>query len=176
MKLLNYPEFRQTYIWDCGAKAIQSVLVYYGIDVDEADIMKYAKTNSRYGTSPENMIKVAEKYELEIDAKEMKIVELKKYLDEKIPVVLLLQAWPKHKVKNWKEHWKHSHYAVAIGYDKSKIYFEDPYAINRTYLTEKELKDRWHGMYNSSQKHYNWGLAVFGKKPDYSANKIIHMN
>jgi ABC-type bacteriocin/lantibiotic exporter with double-glycine peptidase domain len=49
MKMLKFPELRQTYEWDCGANAIQSVLVYHGIQLSEEVVIKQAKT-TRSGT------------------------------------------------------------------------------------------------------------------------------
>jgi len=40
MKILDFPELRQTFNYDCGAKALQSVLAYYGIDIREEEIIK----------------------------------------------------------------------------------------------------------------------------------------
>lgn len=38
--MLNFPELRQTYGYDCGAKATEAVLAYFGMDIREDLIMK----------------------------------------------------------------------------------------------------------------------------------------
>lgn len=64
---------------------------------------------------------------------------------------------------------------VAIGYDGDKFLFEDPNAFYRTFLTEKELIGRWRSV-EDGNKVMNHGIAVYGKKPSYEHNKIIHMD
>jgi len=51
MKILEFPELRQTYEYDCGANALQGILAYYGMEIREELIIKSAKTNKIYGTS-----------------------------------------------------------------------------------------------------------------------------
>lgn len=172
MKKLNFPELRQTYEYDCGAKALQSVLVYYGIEISEENLLKTAGTNKIRGTTRKGMTRVLKKYGLKSDDKEMKIKELKTYINKKIPVIILLQAWDN--VPDYSKKYKDGHWAVAIGYDKNKIIFEDPYSFERTYLTEKELKERWHSK-ERKMKIKNYGIAVYGKIPKYDSKKIIHM-
>jgi len=47
MKMLDFPNARQTFEYDCGAKAMHAVLAYYGVNANENEILKIAKTNKR---------------------------------------------------------------------------------------------------------------------------------
>lgn len=174
MKIKNFPNFRQTYEYDCGAQALQSVLAYYGIDIRSEKIMKLAGT-SKTGTPIKNIKKIAEKFGLKTKMSEMSILDVKKYIDKKIPVILLLQAWTEKKNIDWVNDWRNGHYAVAIGYDSKKIYFEDPSSIFRTFLTYSELEKRWHDKV-SNNKYINYGVAIYGKNPSYNPEKLIHMD
>ena len=176
MKILKFPISKQTFDYDCGAKAMQSILTYYGIDLLEIEIIKIAKSNSD-GTPIHGMIKVAKHFGFNAKAEKITIDKLKKYINRKIPVILLIQAWAKRKIKNWKNDWKDGHYVVAIGYDKKRIYFEDPYAVLRTYLTYSELEERWHDIDSSTGKKYEHSgiILLSDKKGSYNPDKIIHM-
>jgi len=174
MKQLEFPELRQTYKWDCGAKALQAVLTYYGIEIREELLIKYAKTDSKNGTSILKMQYVLKKFKLKFDAKSMAIKDLKDYIDREIPIIILLQAWNGKNI-NYTNDFHDGHWVVVIGYDTEKIIFEDPYSFERTFLKNKELENRWHAKENGN-KIFNYGIAVFGKKPKYNSDKIIHMD
>jgi len=174
IKQLDFPELRQTYDRDCGAKSLQAVLTYYGIEIREEFIIKYAKTNSKDGTSIAKMQYVLEKFNLKFDAKEMSIKDLKSYIDRKIPIIILLQAW-NGKPINYSNDFHDGHWVVVIGYGANKIFFEDPSSFERTFLKNKELELRWHAKENDN-KIFNFGIAVFGKKHEYNSEKIIHMD
>jgi ABC-type bacteriocin/lantibiotic exporter with double-glycine peptidase domain len=174
MKILPFPELRQAYTYDCGAIVAEAILEYYGLDVREGIILKIAKT-TRAGTPPRKIIKIFEKYGLKCKAGEFAIKELKKFIDKKIPVILLVQAWTFNKKVNWEKDWKDGHYVVAIGYDKKKIYFEDPVSLMRTYLNYNELDKRWHDTDAKGKKYIHYGIAVFGKRPKFNPKKKIHM-
>jgi len=175
MKMLSLPRLRQTYNYDCGVKAFQAVLVYYGIEVREDILIKQTKT-SKQGTSPEDVIRVAKDYGLKVIYGEMSISEIKKYIDKKIPVILSLQAWTDKKNPDWRKNWKDGHYAVAIGYTKDRVFFEDPSSFNPTYLNYDELEKRWHDVDKNGKKYFHYGIALFGKKPTFKKDKIIHMD
>jgi ABC-type bacteriocin/lantibiotic exporter with double-glycine peptidase domain len=162
MKILDFPELRQAYEYDCGASALQSILAYYGIDIREELIMKYLKTNLRNGTSINNITKVLKKFNLKFESRKMTILEIKNYINKKIPVLILIKAWDD-------DHW-----VVAIGYDKERIIFEDPYLLKRTFLKNEEFLKRWHTDEIDS-KHPNHGIAVFGKELKLKKNDFIHM-
>ncbi len=177
MRWIDFPNLRQTFEYDCGAKAMHAILAYYGINTNEYDVLRIARTGPRLGTSLHGMLAVAKHFRLNARIEEISIEELKKYIDKKMPIILLLQAWPNHTVKNWKNHWADGHYVVAIGYDRKKIYFEDPYSILRTYLTYKELERRWHGWGDSrKERRHNVGIIVEGRKGLYSSTRAVHMD
>lgn len=176
MEIKNFPEVRQTYEYDCGAKALQAVLQYYGIDLSEEKIMRISGTNQKTGTSISGIIKVLNKNKLKQDARQFTLKEIKRYINKKIPVILILQAWTSKKKINWEKDLSDGHYVIAIGYDKEKIYFEDPYSIFRTYLTFKELYKRWHSKKNGKKQFVHYGIAVHGKRPSFNLKKKIHMD
>ncbi len=164
MKILPFPELRQAYDWDCGASAIQSILIYYGIDVRAGLIIKEAGTNHDHGTTPENMKAVFKSYKLKCTSGKITIDEIKDYINKKTPVILLLQAWTRQENVDWKNDWDDGHYVVAIGYDSKRIYFEDPYSLSRTYLSYDDLLLRWHHRDSNGKKYLNWGLVVTGQR------------
>jgi ABC-type bacteriocin/lantibiotic exporter with double-glycine peptidase domain len=177
MPSLDFPECLQTFKYDCGAKAIQAVFAYYGIEFLENVLLKEAKTSRRAGTMSDDMCRVLKKHGLEIDAREMTIVDLKEFIDKKIPVIIRLQAWDEETIKrahDYTDEFGDDHWVVVIGYEKKKIIFSDPYSFERTFLTEKELMVRWHGK-EKGKKNFCLGIAAFGKKPLFSSQKMFHM-
>lgn len=83
MHILDFPILRQTYNYDCGAKALQCVFEYYGIDVREDHIMKIAHTNSKDGTSIDNLVKTAKHYWLKAESRALNIEDIKNLLIKK---------------------------------------------------------------------------------------------
>jgi ABC-type bacteriocin/lantibiotic exporter with double-glycine peptidase domain len=174
MKLIDFPRGRQTYGYDCGAKALQMVLVYYGIELREDKIIKMAKTTTA-GTPIAGILHVAEKYGLHAEAKQMTIDDLKKYISHKKPVILVLQAWTEKDHVNWKKDWADGHYVVAVGYDRKRIYFEDPAAFLRTYIPIKDLMARWHDVDTEGKKYFNYGIVFHGLRHKFEEDKFEKM-
>ncbi len=170
--LKDFPELRQTYSYDCGAKALQSVLAYYGIeDAREDQIIRVAKTTET-GTNPKNMVLAIEHYALTPEAREMAIADVTGFIKKGIPVIVLLQAWTETPNVDWKNDWEDGHYVVAIGYDDEKIVFEDPSSFQRTYLSFDELEERWHDVDVHGKKYVHFGIAVYGKEPPHHKGLI----
>jgi ABC-type bacteriocin/lantibiotic exporter with double-glycine peptidase domain len=175
MRGFNFPESRQCSDYDCGANAIGSVLAYYGIDLNESDIIKIAGTTKKAGTPISGMKKLFRKFKLKYKEGKMDINSLKQHIKKKVPVIIALQAWEDKKIKNWKNVWAFGHYAIPVGYDKKRIYFEDPASIFRAYISFEELEEKWHDEdYKTKKKYVHWGIAVFGKPA--KKNKKIHMD
>jgi len=175
MKVLNLPRQHQTYGYDCGAAVLEIVLAYYGIELREELVMKRAGTTIN-GTPIKGIVDTAAKLGLKCASKAMTIDEVKKYLDRKIPVILLLQAWTSKKKVNWEKDWADGHYVIAIGYNREKVVFQDPYSFKLTYLKYDELEQRWHDIDSKGRKYVHHCIAIQGRKPEFSKHRIIHMD
>ena len=125
--ILNFPELRQTYNYDCGATATQCILGYYGIEIREDIIMKRLKTDPEEGSSWKRIIRLMHSHGLKTEHGTFTIEKLIKHIDDHQPVLLALQAYPDDISKvNWKSDFDDGHYVTAIGYNQNSIIFEDP--------------------------------------------------
>lgn len=175
--MIDLPIGRQTFDFDCGAKALQLVMAYYGVDIREDELIKRLKTN-KYGTSIKNMISVAKKEGFKVFAKSgVSLATLKQYLDKKQPVIVLVQAWAERymTLEDWKEDITDGHYVIVIGYNDNIIVFEDPASFRRTWMTEEEFMVRWHDVNpRTKEKYEQFAMVLFGKQP---ARKLLeHMD
>lgn len=175
--IIDMPSGRQTYNFDCGAKSLQLIFAYYGIDIREDMLIKELACDS-YGTLADNMRVVAEKYGFEVLAKSgMSIETIKKYIDDKRPVIVLVQAWADRymTIKDWKEANEHGHYVIVIGYKDDKIIFEDPSSFPRTWMTEEEFLARWHYTDIRTQRNMDrFAIVLLGKEP-VKTKRLEHM-
>ena len=182
IKLLEFPELRQTFNYDCGVTSLQQVLCYYGIEIRESyllDDLKAVHTDIfDNGVKLSAIKKYAEKKGLDAEIKTDLVPEdLKSYIDKKIPVIVLLQAWRDSKSpKEWSEDYVDGHYVTAIGYSKNRIIFEDPSSFNRTALGFTELAERWHDIADDNKTHLSGAAVIITGTPKFKANKITHMD
>ena len=63
MKVIEYPETRQVFSFDCGANALVSVLVFAGLEEREDRVAVLAGT-TKAGTSTEGILRVLRYYGL----------------------------------------------------------------------------------------------------------------
>ena len=92
--------------------------------------------------------------------------------------ILLLQAWRDYSKDNldWNTDYNDGHYVVAIGYNDTCLFFEDPSSVVRTYLTFEELETRWHDVDdNNKTKNHHVAVVIKGNK-QFKSNLIIHMD
>jgi ABC-type bacteriocin/lantibiotic exporter with double-glycine peptidase domain len=171
MKILQFPELRQIFCYDCGACALSCILAYNGIDQREDCIMKMAGTTGD-GTSTSGIIRVLDYFGLEYVVGILTIDDLKQAIDQQYPTIITLQAYKTSSLP-YTECWDDGHYVVAIGYDAKRIFFEDPSSYKRTWLSHLELSDRWHDV-DLKGKIFNWGCTV-KSKPKFKPNESIHM-
>lgn len=170
---LEVPLVRQSTSFSCGAASFLSVLGYYGFSPREQQIMQLMDT-SFGGTDPESFVKAAKFFKLKTEMKEnISHDTIVKLLNENVPVVLAIQAWNGDKNKDYKNEWQDGHWVVTIGYDDEGYYFMDPSQIGYSYLTKKELDDRWHDKSKQNDKTYNrLAVIVYGKKPEFDYDEI----
>lgn len=176
-KILDVPVTRQTYDYDCGAKALQTLLAYYGIDIREDVLMKELKTSKVDGSSVDEIRTFAKAQGFRVIARQnMSIETLKDHIDQGDPVLVLLQAWANKRLtpEEWKNNNDDGHYVIVIGYGKDRIIFEDPSSFSRTWLTLKEFRERWHDINPENGKILQrFGMVLAGKDP--IGQTMLHM-
>lgn len=154
--VLQYDDF------DCGISCMQGICAYYGEDINEVKLIRKIRPSRQNGTCISDITDFFLRKGYKVKAGSMTISDLIKYLNKKIPVILLLQAWG-NKDTNYETTQAFGHYVIAIGYDSKRILFEDPAIFGTGYLTYNSLKKRWHGL--DGELRIQYGIAVFGKPP-----------
>ncbi|MDD4877210.1 MAG: cysteine peptidase family C39 domain-containing protein [Dehalococcoidales bacterium] len=176
---IDLPSGRQTFDFDCGAKALQLVLAYYGLDIPEINLLEEMKVSTE-GTPLKNMMAVAEKHGFKVYAKcYFTLQKVKEYVDKNIPVIVLVQAWAKKlmSLEEWKHDYDDGHYAIIVDHYGSVLVFEDPASFSKTWMTEKEFMARWHDVDTTSNaKLEHFGMALFGKEPSPKHRMMEHMD
>lgn len=173
MKIIEYPETRQVFYFDCGADALVSLLVFAGIEEREDRIMLLAGT-TKSGTSTAGILRVLRYYGLPFHARQrMRVNDLRRAVDAGYPTLLTLQAY-RESHRPYRELWQDGHYVVAIGYDDRRIFFEDPSAFHRTWLADEELHQRWHDV-DRGRRIHQWGCAVL-TSGQFKAGRHLHMD
>lgn len=179
---LDFPDLRQTENFDCGAVALQGVLIYYGVDVREGDLLKLLGTTSvdivENGTKMSSMLDVARHYGFKAEVRrEMKIEEMLGLVEGGVPVIMLMQAWRDYsKNAEWKADEDDGHYVVAIGKEGNNVIIEDPSLTVRGWVGIEELDERWHGIDDDETTEVNHaGVVVFGR-PEYDSSHYVHID
>jgi len=91
--LIDIPGGRQTFDYDCGAKALQLVFAYYGIDFRE-DLLLQELSCTPDGALVKNIVAVAEKQGFKVSVESgSSLDKIKKAIDAGRPVIVLVQAW-----------------------------------------------------------------------------------
>ena len=160
---VDVPGVQQRDDYSCGAAALMSVCSYFGVGPD--DLEEYKKelgTNEENGTNVYEILKMARRLGLEADIHHgMTLDDLRKRLDEGAPVIVSIQAYG-DPVTYYRD--DNGHYVVAVGYDESNFYFEDPVLPGRRgFLPVKEFDRRWHDDEGTNEKpdvHAHLGVVV----------------
>ncbi|MFN8673134.1 MAG: C39 family peptidase [Candidatus Sericytochromatia bacterium] len=169
------PLARQSTDYTCGVGSLQSIMMYYGDEYMEGELAKSLKSDPNEGTAYANIKKFSEEngYSVKI-YKDMKIEDLKKLIDNKKPVLVLLQAWSE-KPTDYSKDWEDGHYSIAIGYDDKRFYFMDPSSLGYyTYIPTKDFLDRWHDT-DTNEKLNHFGMVIEKGTPKYNHNNLIMM-
>lgn len=172
---------RQSTEYSCGASALQSVLSYWGKDLDEEELMKLLKTTSETGTYPEDILRVARELGFVAELKEnLSIEDLEKSTSKGIPVIALGQAWRSRAdaKKAPEEDWQDGHYIVILAVDEDYVYFEDPFIrMGKGFIPKKKFEKHWHNIGgrtpSDTSKQTHLGIIIKGERPaDKSLKKL----
>jgi predicted double-glycine peptidase len=172
--LVHVPQVRQPDSYSCGVACVQSILGYYGIEADYETIKKGVKADPKSGVDHRNLIKFLKEQGLEVELnKGMLLSDLQSFIDQEIPVIVVLQAWAKTST-DYEKDWDNGHYAIAIGYDMDNVYFMDPSTLGAyAYISIDEFASRWHDQ-DMDIKLRQAGIVVKGEKRyDHDAFKKL---
>jgi predicted double-glycine peptidase len=159
----DFPTFRQTTNYTCGAACVKVVLEYMGLDYGEMDLAKLLKSNKDDGTNFNEMAKFIRKHGAYTSLSPMTVDDLKVCINDNAPVIVAIQAWNEEDNHDYSTEWSDGHYVVVIGYDdeNNRLYFEDPSDDKRNYLPVEEFKKRWHDHDANGKIYINYGLAIY---------------
>lgn len=170
--IIDFPLTRQSTNYTCGANVVQSILYYYWENIREDILEKELWTDPEKWTPIKNIKRFFKDKWFLINMWKMTINDLKNYIDNNIPVIILIQAWKDDFNKtDYKNIWEDWHYVLAIWYDDTSIIFNDPSILHKWYITYKELYNRWHDT-DEKKRYINWWMAVYWKKVMYSSQII----
>ncbi|MDP4223798.1 MAG: C39 family peptidase [Bacteroidota bacterium] len=175
IKVFDFPNTRQSFDYSCGPGAVQAVMAYYGKEFRESELIDLLKTDKTDGTLVKEIVRFLNSQGLSVDVKEhMTKDELLRYVDKKIPVITLIQAWGSEADFNnhYKETWNDGHFVVVIGYTRNDVICSDPALFKKGYIPLQEFIDRWHDYDEGETKTYQLGLAVYGMKPAYEQKSL----
>jgi predicted double-glycine peptidase len=163
---------RQVTEYSCGASALQSVLAYWGKDIDERELMKLMGTTEEEGTYPDKIAHAARSLGFEAEVKEnLTLDEVRKFTDPGNPMIALAQVWRSAKSgKTAAEEWDAGHYISVLGVDDDNVYFQDPYVrMCKAFAPRKMFEDHWHqimgGAATKNRKLMHLGILIRGKRP-----------
>lgn len=150
----------QAFDYSCGVAALQSILYYYGKEFRHDELAKVLEPDPLNGTNYQKMVDFVRSLGFRVEVRtQMLLDELKKVIDNRKPVLVLIQAWPDSPVQ-WSESWGEGHYAVAVGYDEKYIYFMDPSTLGHyTFIPIPEFLERWHDM-DGQAKLVHFSLVI----------------
>jgi len=168
--IMMLPKSHQTTSNSCGGACLRSIMRYYGIDIPEHKVNELAKI-SHEGIDPEMITSAAAKFGLKSKIfQNWNINGIKKFLNKKIPVIVGIVAWG-HDDKDYSKD-DDGHYVVATGYDKCRIYFEDPSIKDndnsKGFLSWLEFYYRWHDVDGKMI-----GIPIWS---DNKINKVLSKN
>lgn len=167
------PSVCQSSDYDCGAAALRAIAEYFKVGPeDQKDFIKVVKAKKATGSSPENIIKAAKSFGLNVKSKiGMTLEELKDTISQGRPVICSMQAWGE---KSDYPKDKSGHYIVAIGFDDGKIYFEDPSIHGkRGFLSFDEFDERWHDEESGGRKLKHFGITMWKDCPDKDCAYVL---
>ncbi len=175
--MIDLPSGRQTFDFDCGAKALQLVMAYYGVDVREDELIQELRCNDD-GVSIKNMEAVARRSGFQVASQfHLSVEKVKEYVDRNQPVIVIVQAWAERymTLADWIQDNDDGHYVVVIGHAGNIIVFEDPSSFRKTWMTEEEFVARWHDLDTETGEVIDrFGMVLSGREP--TAKKLEHMD
>lgn len=151
------PAVRQRDDYDCGPAVLQSILAYYGVVYEYESLAKRLKVCKRQGTATKAIVRVARSAGLRVAVRERFTLDLlRQSLDRCRPVVVAMSAYGD------------GHWAAAVGYDRQRIYLQDPIrGEHLAYLNVEEFMTRWTDRDTDGTVLERLGITIWKPNPPY---------
>jgi len=122
--------------YTCGPASLRSIFYFYGVSVSEQELVEAGEIKED-GTDVPIMRYLARQYGFSFWSKDnATITEMRRWLERKIPVLILYQDWGPPNGKN-------GHYAVITGINKDYVEIADPsnyqYADGNKFANTKRM-------------------------------------
>ena len=163
---------RQATEYSCGASALQAVLSYWGMEVEEEALMKLLHTTPEEGTYPEDIVRGAQSLGFTAELKHsLTLEEVEQFTAEGDPMIALAQLWRSetNSPAAVTEDWDDGHYVVVLGVDDDYVHFQDPYArMSKGFMPRASFVEHWHqvmgGDLRKNPKLMQVGIFIRGKE------------
>jgi predicted double-glycine peptidase len=161
---------RQTTEYSCGASALQSVLAYWGKEVDERELMRLMGTTEEEGTYPERIAAAARALGFEAEVRQgLTLDEVQRITAEGDPMIALGQVWRGEKSGELGEDWEAGHYFSVLGVDAENVYTQDPYVRNcKAFVPRDFFEAHWQhvmgGKVGTNPKLVHLGIVIRGRE------------
>ena len=169
--LLELPDVRQQFPYDCGAAATMSVCQYFGVGpATEADYITALGTTPDAGTRPSAILDfIARQGLIATAAANLDLDALRHFWAAGQPVICPIQDYgdPDGDAAD-----QDGHYVVVMGCSLGYVFIQDPSADNaldgsgsdaapgRVMIPEDRWLDLWHDTDALGQSYYRYGIAV----------------
>jgi predicted double-glycine peptidase len=161
---------RQTTEYSCGASALQSVLAYWGKDVDERELMALMGTTEEEGTYPEKIAQAARSLGFDAEIRQgLTLDEVQALTADGDPMIALAQVWRGSASGPLGEDFNAGHYFTVLGVDADNVYTQDPYVRNcKAFVPRAHFEAQWHHVMGNDVKRNprleHLGIVIRGKQ------------
>ncbi len=161
--LIEVPDLRQSFSYDCGAACTHSVAQFYGKadGKTEADFITELGTTLTNGTSPDAIIDWFNDAGLFVTSGNgLTIDDLKAMTNKGAPVIVPMQTYGEDGTPVTQT----GHYVTVNGVGMGQVFFMDPLS-GQELLPEDEFDAIWHDMEADGVASDHFGIAVYDEAP-----------
>lgn len=134
MKLLKFPNLRQSTDYTCGITVIQAMCAYYGLNFRDDEIIKIVKPSTMTGVPVQNIVYFLNDVGISARQERLSVDDVIRLINDETPPIIMVKAYGEF------------HYVVPIGYDDNRIFFMDPSTFLTSYIDIVEFEDRFYGL------------------------------
>jgi len=148
-----------------------ATLVYFGVfDEAESKLDDELGADPKDGTRVTSIVSEARHFGLQAEARTgLTLDDLGRELARGSVVIAAIQAWPDHKITDWRATWEEGHYVVVVGLTRDRVFVMDPSVrTGYAYLRREDFLARWHDYELEGGRRVIWdrlGIVIRGSKP-----------